>query len=163
VQHTLLVKVRHTLRYLVNHFQRVDSCGISVAQALQVLNEVSPRVILADLFKQSRRQANNKQSGKRDLSHQEPRWIAARAGRTKNLQHVRMVQVEDFHIPTSRRKASRGVVSESILTATVCLRHVPRYTSLKRPMPTFASRSISNRAISQLRESRQLCLLARAS
>jgi hypothetical protein len=60
VQHTLLVKVRHTLRDLVYHFQRVDSCGISVAQALQVLDEASPRIILADLFKRSQCQTNNR-------------------------------------------------------------------------------------------------------
>ena len=92
MQHTLLVKVRHTLRYLVYHFQCVDSCGISVAQALQVFDKVSLWIILTDLFKRSRRQPNNKFSGKRDLSHQKPRWVAARAGRAKKLQHVRMVE-----------------------------------------------------------------------
>ena len=35
------MKVRHTLRDLVYHLQPVDSCGISAAQALQVLDEVS--------------------------------------------------------------------------------------------------------------------------
>ena len=49
VQHTLLVKVCHTLRDLVDHFQRIDSGGISVTQALQVLDEASPWIILADL------------------------------------------------------------------------------------------------------------------
>ena len=64
MQHTLLVKVRHTLRYLVYHFQCVDSCGISVAQALQVFDKVSLWIILTDLFKRSRRQPNNKFSGR---------------------------------------------------------------------------------------------------
>jgi hypothetical protein len=31
VQDTLLVEVRHTIRDLVYHFQRVDTCGISAA------------------------------------------------------------------------------------------------------------------------------------
>ena len=38
VQHTLLVKVRHTLRDLVYHFQYVNICGISVAQPFQVFD-----------------------------------------------------------------------------------------------------------------------------
>jgi hypothetical protein len=38
VQYILLVKVRHALRDFVYHFQRVDSCGISFAQARQVLD-----------------------------------------------------------------------------------------------------------------------------
>jgi hypothetical protein len=38
-------------RDLVYHLHRIDSCGISVAQALEVLDEVTLWVILADLFK----------------------------------------------------------------------------------------------------------------
>ena len=56
VQNTLLVKIRHTLRDLVYHFQRINSCRIIVTQALQVLDEASPLVILADLFKRSQHQ-----------------------------------------------------------------------------------------------------------
>jgi hypothetical protein len=63
----LFVKVRHTLRDLVYHLHRVDSCGISLAQALQVLDEVSLWIILADLFERGQRQTNRKrESGKRD-------------------------------------------------------------------------------------------------
>ena len=51
VQHTLFVEVRHTLGYLVNHLQYIDTCGIGTAQAFQVLDKVSPWIILADLFK----------------------------------------------------------------------------------------------------------------
>ncbi len=58
VQHTLFVKVCHTLRDLVYHFHCVDSCGISVAQTLQVLDEASPWIILADLFKRSQCKTN---------------------------------------------------------------------------------------------------------
>ena len=50
------MKVRHTLRDLVYHLQPVDSCGISAAQALQVLDEVSLWIILADLLKRNQRQ-----------------------------------------------------------------------------------------------------------
>ena len=46
-------------------------------------------------------------------------------------------------------KSLRGVVSASTLTATVCSRHVPQYTSLKNPKPTLSPRSTSNRVIAQ--------------
>jgi hypothetical protein len=69
MQYIFLVKVRHTLRDLVNHFQCVDACGISIAQAFQVLNEASPWIILADLFErrmfQTNRERVTKQSGRR--------------------------------------------------------------------------------------------------
>jgi hypothetical protein len=50
MSYSLLMEVCHTLRDLVYHFQCVDSYGISVAEAVQVLNEASPHIILADLL-----------------------------------------------------------------------------------------------------------------
>lgn len=53
------------------HLHRIDSCGISVAQALEVLDEVTLWVILAD---------------------QEPWGLATRARRAEKLKNIRMVE-----------------------------------------------------------------------
>ena len=69
MQYALCVKVFHTLRDFVYHFHLVDSYGISVAQALQVLDEVSPWIKLADLFKRSLCQTNIHNQEGETLSH----------------------------------------------------------------------------------------------
>ena len=51
---------------------------------------------------------------------------------------------------TSCTNSAFGVVGASTLIATTPSRHVPRYTSEKKPMPIFSSRSTSYRVIVQL-------------
>ena len=92
MQYVLFMKVRHTLRDLVYHLQPVDSCGISAAQALQVLDEVTLWVILADLLKRNQRQTILSNQERVILSHQEPWGLATRAGRAEKFENVRMVE-----------------------------------------------------------------------
>src|SRR6266545_3496929 len=63
--------------------------------------------------------------------------LAPYNGRTLGCRRV-------FQIPISRTNNFRGVDSARTLMATVRPRHVPLYTSEKKPIPIFSSRSTSN-------------------